>query len=129
MKQGQAKVVYRHLAFLGPESTWAAEAVECAGDQGRFWEYHDKLFAEQAGRNQGVFSRENLKRFAVEIGLQPEPFSACVDSGRYTARVLAETEAGRQKGVRSVPTIFVNGSRLEGPPTYENLLAAIAAAR
>ena len=73
---GQVRFVYRHLAFLGNESTWAAEASECAEDQGRFWDYHDKLFDEQRGENQGAYSKDNLKRFAAEIGLDTDRFDS-----------------------------------------------------
>lgn len=118
---GRAKVVFRHMAFLGPESVWAAEAAECAGEQGQFWAYHDKLYAEQAGENRGAFSKDNLKRFAAAIGLDQGAFNACLDDGRYSARVRAETEAGRQKGVRATPTLFVQGQKIEGVPSFEQL--------
>jgi protein-disulfide isomerase len=57
--KGQVRFVFRHLAFIGAESLWAAEAAECANEQGRFWDYHDKLFEEQGGENVGAFSQEN----------------------------------------------------------------------
>lgn len=119
--EGKVKVVFRHLAFIGQESLWAAEAAECAAEQDRFWDYHDKLFAEQAGENRGAFSRSNLKRFASEIGLDSEQFNACFDSGRYAAQVQAETQAGRQKGVQATPTLFVNGQMIRGAPRFEQL--------
>jgi protein-disulfide isomerase len=122
------KVVWRDLAFLGQESVWAAEAASCAAEQDRFWPYHDKLFAEQAGRNRGAFSRENLKRFGQEIGLERQPFEACVEAGRYAGLVQAERQAGEAKGVSSTPTLFVGGSRLQGVPTFEQLSQAIEAA-
>ena len=122
------RVRYRHLAFLGPESTYAAEASECAALQGQFWEYHDRLFAEQRGRNQGAFSKPNLKRFGADLGLEQASFNACVDGGLTSARVTAETEAGRQKGVARTPTLFVNGRKIEGVPSFEVLLEAIQTA-
>lgn len=125
--EGRARVVYRHLTILGQESVWAAEACECAGEQGRFWAYHDKLFASQSGRNNGTFSQDNLKRFASELGLDGGAFNACVDSGRYSEKVRADTEAGRQKGVRATPTLFVNGNKLDGVPTFEQLRQAVEA--
>src|SRR5581483_3425295 len=109
LASGQVKLVYHHLAFLGDESEQAAAAAECAGDQGQFWAYHDKLFAEQAGENRGAFSKDNLKRFGADLGLDQASFNACVDSDRYLSAVRAETREGRRLGVRSTPTLFVNG--------------------
>lgn len=125
MKEGEVKVVWRHLAFLGQESLWAAQACECARDQDKFWEYHDKLFAAQSGRNGGTFSKANLKRFATELGLDSGRFDPCIDSDRYAAFINAETEAARKLGVQSTPTLFVNGQVLRGVPTYEQLVDVI----
>ncbi|HEY8478185.1 MAG TPA: thioredoxin domain-containing protein [Chloroflexota bacterium] len=119
--EGTVRVVWRHMAFLGPESLWAAEASECAAEQGQFWAYHDKLFAEQSGENRGTFSKENLKRFASELGLDRQRFDACLDGGRYTRKVQAEIEAGERKGVRATPTMFVNGRKIEGLVPFDQL--------
>jgi hypothetical protein len=67
-----------NYAFLGPESRQAAEASECAAEQGAFWPYHDRLYERQAGENRGAFSQDNLKRFAVELGLNGQAFDACL---------------------------------------------------
>ena len=119
------RVRYRHLAFLGPESTAAAEASECAAEQGKFWEFHDRLFAEQNGRDQGTFSTANLKRYGADLGLDQAAFNTCVDTGLTAARVKAETEEGRRKGVTRTPTLFINGRKIEGVPSYEDLLQSI----
>lgn len=124
----RARVRYRHLAFLGEESTYAAEAAECSAQQGRFWEYHDRLFAEQRGRNQGTFSKGNLKQLGAEIGLDTTAFNTCVDTGTMAARVKAELEEGRQLGVTRTPTLFVNGRKIEGVPSFEDLLRTVQAA-
>ncbi len=128
MDTGKARFVYRHFAFLGPESFAAAEASECAGEQGRFWEYHDLLFQNQGAENSGVFSKENLKNWAPLAGLDAAKFSACLDSGKYAAGVRAEVDQGRQLGVRGTPSIFVDGQLVSGAtgfPTNEELTAAI----
>lgn len=62
VKTGKANFVYKHLAFLGQESVFAAVAAECAADQGKFWEYHDYLFEHQNGENQGAFNKDKLDR-------------------------------------------------------------------
>ena len=125
---GQVRFVFRHLAFIGQESTWAAEAAECANEQNRFWDYHDKLFAEQGAENSGTFSRENLKRFAAELGLNTQQFNQCLDSGKYQAKVQQEVAEGQRLGVNSTPTLFVNGQLIKNGSNYQVLQAAIEAA-
>lgn len=122
--RGEVRIVYRQFSFLGMESQWAAEASECADEQGKFWEYHDRLFASQAGENRGAFSRANLKRIGESLGLGAG-FAACVDSGRYAQRVRDETKVGEGLGVRATPTLFVNGRKIEGAASYEQLRAVI----
>ncbi len=97
-----------HMAFLGQESQWAAEASECAADQNAFWAYHDKLFASQAGENQGAFNKDKLKAFAGELGLEPKAFNDCLDSGKYTQLVQSQSAAAAQLGVTGTPSFFVN---------------------
>lgn len=110
---------YQHFAFLGPESQWAAEASECAADQDAFWEYHDKLFDSQSGENRGAFNKDNLKRFAIELGLDTQTFDECLDSGKYTSIVENETQAAQTLGVRSTPTFLINGKPVIGAQAFE----------
>ena len=110
---GQVKIVFHDFAFLGVESNWAAEAALCASDQGKFWDYHDKLYASQRGENQGAFTKDNLKKFGTDMGLGPS-FAACVDSGKYAQSVRDEQKAGQDVGVKATPTLFVNGQKYEG---------------
>jgi len=129
--EGQVRVVFRHMAFLGEESVQAAAASECAAEQGQFWAYHDKLFAMQRGRGAGTFSKPNLKQFGADLGLDSASFSACVDGDLMVARVRAETQAGERKGVKSTPTLFVNGHKIEGAPAWvdlERLIGEVALA-
>jgi len=120
---GQVKVQARPVAILGQESDLAAQAAECANDQGRFWEFHDMLYVNQRGENRGAFSRENLKRFAEALELDTAAFDSCLVSGKYASKVRDDTEAARQMGVTSVPTIFVNGQPVSW--RLEDLQAAI----
>jgi protein-disulfide isomerase len=126
--KGQVRFVYRNMAFIGTESLWAAEASECANEQGRFWDYHDKLFEEQAGENVGAFSRENLKRFAAELELDTQQFTQCLDSDKYKDKVQQETDEAGRLGVRSTPALFVNGRLIENGSNYQVLQAAIETA-
>jgi protein-disulfide isomerase len=119
------RFVYRHMAFLGDESVWAAAAAECADDQGQFWAYHDVLFTHTAGRAQGVFAPPKLKRYAAELGLNRDAFNTCIDSHRYESWVRSQIEVGRQKGVTSTPTLIVNGHLISPVPGFEDLRTLI----
>lgn len=107
------------MAFLGDESLWAAEASECANDQGKFWEYHDALFANQSGENQGAFSRERLKLLALQLRLDPAAFDPCLDTSQKHDLVAADTAFAQSLGVRSTPTFVVNGQPLVGGQPFE----------
>jgi protein-disulfide isomerase len=122
---GKAKFAWRDFAFLGEESFWAAEAARCANDQGKFWEYHNILFERHAGANEGAFAKENLKRFASELGLNRSQFDACLDSGKHRAAVEADTRGGVEAGVSATPTTFVNASKVLGALSFETFKAAI----
>jgi protein-disulfide isomerase len=114
IKTGKARLVFKNFAFLGQESLWAAEAAYCAAEQGGFWAYHDKLFANQRGENRGAFSKPNLVRFARELGLKTEDFQLCLDSGRYRQKVQDERREGEAQGVNSTPSFIVNGQLVRG---------------
>ena len=115
-------MAYWHFALLGEESAWAAEASECAGDQEKFWEYHDLLFDKQAGENQGAFNKENLKAFAAEMGLDTTAFNECLDTGKYTEIVQQDTATAQQIGVQSTPSFVVNGQPIIGAQPFEQFV-------
>ena len=98
----------------------AHQAARCAGALGRYWQYHDKLFA-----NQPHFERADLLRYAGDIGLLPEKFAACLDGGRFAAAVEADVAQARNLGVSSTPTFFINGRPLVGAHPVENFRAAV----
>jgi protein-disulfide isomerase len=98
----------------------AAEAGMCAHDQGKFWEYHDKLF-----ENQRALKVENLKQYAADMGLDTGKFDACLDSGKYEADVKQDLEDGQGAGVQGTPAFFVNGRFLSGAQPYENFVNLI----
>jgi protein-disulfide isomerase len=128
VETGQVRFVYRNFAFIGEESIWAAVAAECANAQGRFWDYHDKLFAEQNGENEGAFNRDRLKQFAAELELDSAEFDPCLDTQEYREKIQAESDEARQVGINSTPTLFVNGRKIEGGNDYRVLKAAIESA-
>lgn len=122
---GQVRLVFRHFAFLGMESLWAAEAAECAGEQGKFWEYHDVLFANQMGENRGAFAIDRLKTFARDLGLDGAAFDACLDSQRYLAKVEADRATGQAQGVSSTPATVVGESIIVGAQSWADFKAVI----
>jgi protein-disulfide isomerase len=113
---GKVRFVYRHLVALGPPSARAAEAAECAAEQGKFWPYHDLLF-ERAGS--AAFTDGTLKEYAKEVGLEPEGFAACLVSGRHAERILGESTAARYLGATGTPTFLINGRLLIGAHRFE----------
>lgn len=107
IKNGDVLFVYRDWAFLGPESAQAAEAARCAGDQGKFWEYHDYLYSHQNGENEGNFSDPNLKSFAKNIGLDTAVFNQCLDNEKYAQAVADSRSEGNEAGVNGTPKGFI----------------------
>jgi protein-disulfide isomerase len=129
VKTGVVRFGYLHLVFLGQESEWAAEASECADEQGKFWEYHDKLFSSQKGENQGAFAKENLKRFAADLNLDTTKFNTCLDSGKYASVVQAESQMISGLGVQSTPTFLVNTQVVSGAEPFDVFSQIIEAER
>jgi protein-disulfide isomerase len=111
-----------HVAsHLHQSACLAAIAAECAARYGRFWEYHDRLFSAQ-----DRLGRDDLVANAAALGIDRATFSACLDDPASRARVLADVEAGARLGVRSTPTLFINGRTVEGAlerSAYEYILA------
>lgn len=125
VQTGKVRFGYQQLAVLGPESEWAAQASECANEQGAFWPYHDKLYASQQGKNNGAFGKENLKAMAGELKLDRARFNQCFDAGKYAGTVAAETDTGKAMGIRATPTFLVNGQLLQGALPYEQFADVI----
>jgi len=115
------RLIYRDFPGQNhPNAFAAAEASECAHEQGRFWEYHDLLFNRQAP--DGLWNFDGL---AAESGLDVDAFRGCVNSGRFRSEVRKDLEAGLRLGVTSTPTFFVNGRPLVGLqsiPAFQQLI-------
>jgi protein-disulfide isomerase len=123
---GKTKLVCKHVAFLGEESQWAAEAAECAADQDKFWEYHDILFANQTeSHNAGAFSKVRLKAFAEALGLDTVSFNTCLDEGKHANHVAATNLEARRRDVNSTPTFFVGQTQLTGAKSHAEFKRAI----
>jgi protein-disulfide isomerase len=125
---GKVRFIFRNFAFIGNESFLAAEAAQCAADQGQFWAYHDLLFDKQGAENSGVFSASNLKDYAASLGLDTTRFNQCLNSGRYLSLVRQQSSQAQQTGISSTPTLMVNGQVVQNGSSYPTLQAAIEAA-
>jgi protein-disulfide isomerase len=131
IKTGKVKLVFRNFQFLGPESILAAQAAECAKDQKKFWEFHDGIYLmeERDGQeHNGNLNIQSLTNLASEKGLDVGVFSKCLSVNTYEEQVKKDTTAAQAVGVRSTPTIFVNGQKFEGAYPFENFKQAIETA-
>lgn len=122
--EGQVKfVVMNYPLPYHPLAQPAAEAAECASDQGKFWEYHDTLFG-----NQDALDTDSLKKYALDLGLDTEAFKACLDSDATELRVLRDVLDGQSYGITGTPTFFINGQRLVGARPFTMFQTLIDAA-
>ena len=112
VEDGTLRIEWRDFPYLGEESVSAARAARAAGEQGRFWEYHDLLYENQG--DAGALSEEGLSGFARELGLDVERFESDLGSQPVSAAVQADFEAGQSAGVSGTPTFDVNGRRIVG---------------
>jgi protein-disulfide isomerase len=109
------RLVYREYPLPNhPNAKPAAEAGMCANEQGKFWPYHDRLFA-----NQQRLGANDLKQHAVDLGLDAARFNACFDSHKYTPLVEADINAGNDAGVNGTPAFFINGRMISGAQPFD----------
>ncbi len=118
---GKVYFEYRSFPILGPESFTAAEGAYCAGDQGKFWEFHDTLFTNWTGENVGDFTKEKLIKYAEALRLDMREFKSCLGEEKYKGRVEQDKAQGEADGVHATPTFFINGVKVEGAQPYDIL--------
>ena len=135
VETGKVYYTFRHFPFIDDksatkESDQAANASMCAGEQGRFWDYKEMLFANWNGENQGAFSDKRLIAYADALGLKMSVFKTCFDENRYRKQIEQDTADGVAIGVSGTPSVFVNGLQITPGyiPSYEELSQAIEAA-
>ena len=105
---------------IHPQARPAAEAARCAGDQGKFWEYHDKLYAQSP-----KLAVEELKSAAKEIGLNVASFDQCLVGGKFKAAVQRDFSEAAGLGLTGTPAFFINGRELSGAQPIEAFTAII----
>jgi len=112
----KVRLVYRDfpLYSLHPEAAPAAEAANCANEQGKFWEYHDLLFSGEL-----PLGRETYLAYAERLGLNQSQFTQCLDERRYRAEVEGDYTYAANLGINSTPTFFINGIALIGAQPFE----------
>ncbi len=116
---GKVKYAFRHFAFLGQQSVWAAQASECANEQGKFWEFHDWLYNNQAPESDlEYYSKDNLIKYASNVGVDTNQFASCLNSDKYAKQVQDDLSDGQKAGVNGTPTIFVNEIPIVGAQPY-----------
>jgi len=118
--------IYRDfpIASSHPNARQAAEAAACAYDQGKFWEYHDKLFINQE-RQEVV----DLLAYANELGIDMQQFNECLSSSKYLLEIEEDYQAGIEVGVTGTPNFFVNGEQIDGLVPFASWEELILAAK
>lgn len=132
---GKVKLVHRNYTFIdrfpgatGDESHLAAEAAECAREQGKFWDYHDALYVEEgkdAKENNGNLNKALFMRLAQNLSLDTNKFQTCIDSRKYKTLIENDSEEAKNLGVESTPTVYINNVQIRGAQPYAQFKAAI----
>jgi protein-disulfide isomerase len=124
VQTGKVKMIFKDYNIIGPDSVNASHGAHCAKDQGLFWEYHDILYSNWTGENNGWASSENLEKFAQESGLDMDKWSECMLNGKHSQTILASNQDAKSLELTGTPAFFVIGpdgktTRLFGAQPYE----------
>ena len=114
---GKVKMIFKDYNIIGPDSINASHGAHCAGDQGLFWEYHDVLYSNWTGENNGWASVENLARYAQETDLDMNAWSECMDKRPHSQRILASNNDAKTLELTGTPAFFVIGPDASQPIT------------
>jgi protein-disulfide isomerase len=118
----QLRFVWRDFPIITAQSPKAAEAAQCAFDQGKFWQYHDLLYQRAP-----ALSVSDLKSYAAELGLDTARFNQCLDSGEKAAIIEKSKQDAQQRGFTATPDFLLNGQTIIGPPSFADLETRIDA--
>ncbi|HEU4514273.1 MAG TPA: thioredoxin domain-containing protein [Nocardioidaceae bacterium] len=125
VEDGTLRIEWRDFPYLGPESTTAAQAGRAAGAQGKFWEFHDAMFADQQPPNSGNLTEEYLVGVAEQIGLDTKKFRKDMSSAWAADAVAKDFDEGQQIGVTGTPAFLVNGRPIMGAQPTDVFVDAI----
>ncbi len=125
IKTGKVKMIFKDFTIIGPDSVNAAHGTHCANDQDKFWEYHDILYSNWTGENNGWASSDNLLKFAQEIELDIDQWSDCMIDEKYSHIISNSSKDARELGITGTPAFFVIGpdneiTRISGAQPYES---------
>jgi protein-disulfide isomerase len=122
---GKVKMIFKDFTIIGPDSVNAAHGTHCANDQGKFWEYHNILYNNWTGENNGWASSDNLLMFAQEIGLDVDKWSNCMINAMHSQIISNSSKDARDLGLTGTPAFFVIGPdnnviKISGAQPYDN---------
>ena len=124
---GKIYFSFTPFSFVGQESIDASQAAYCARDQGKFWEYHDTLYNNQRGENQGNFSIAHLEQFAKNLNLNMDQFKTCLEGKKYSDQVQSDYNYGVGKNINSTPSFIVDGQLVSQDTLVQTIDAALKA--
>ena len=104
---GKVNIIFKDFTIIGPDSIGAAHATQCANEQNKYWEYHDTLYNNWAGENNGWAGKQNLMKFASDIGLDLKLFSQCMNSDYYKNMINQSNNDGQTLGISGTPAFFI----------------------
>ncbi len=123
---GKVKFAFRNNAILGQQSTWAAEAAECANEQGKFWQYHDWLYQNQVSEsNLDFYSKDNLIKYATDLGMNHDQFASCLNSDKYSSNVQKDVSDAQSAGITGTPTTVIGNQIMAGAQPYASFQSQI----
>jgi protein-disulfide isomerase len=121
---GKVKIIFKDYTIIGPDSLTAAHGAHCADDQGRFWDFHDTLYNNWNGENNGWASSDNVHGFAQSLNLDMEKFSECMENQNHQSKIIFSGQDAQTLGLTGTPAFFVIGvdnqvTKISGAQPYE----------
>ncbi len=104
---GKINLVFKDFPLNGPDSILGAEATYCAGDQGKYWAFHNELYSNWAGERTGWINYDSLNQFAKSVNLELDKFKFCLDVHKYKHKVLELEKFGKEIGIDATPTFLI----------------------
>jgi protein-disulfide isomerase len=122
VETGQVRYIFRNFPLLSihPQAQKAAEAAECAGEQGAYWEMHGKVFETQEQWSGKADAEDTFKDLAADLGLDQSQFDACLDEGQYAERVASDLSEGEAQGLTGTPSFLINGMEMSGALPFDS---------